>query len=150
MTQKRKGTEITVADIKRAYSLFFDETRTVQFLSDYQKDFMFNEVKNGGDAEAEMETDSWEPSSYLSNNQSKATHIHPVPYLQVEKVVKEILRFYPMLISHSNLFGVYQVVVSESGSESFRILVKSHVYKIYFNSICSNTPNLWKTSPSAV
>merc|ERR1712038_1312257 len=29
VTQKRKGTEITVADIKRAYSLFFDETRTV-------------------------------------------------------------------------------------------------------------------------
>ena len=58
VTQKRKGTEITVADIKRAYSLFFDETRTVQFLSEYQKDFMFNEEKNGGDADAEMETDS--------------------------------------------------------------------------------------------
>ena len=58
VTQKRKGTEITVADIKRAYSLFFDETRTVQFLSEYQKDFMFNEEKNWGDADAEMETDS--------------------------------------------------------------------------------------------
>jgi len=58
VTQKRKGTEITVADIKRAYSLFFDETRSVQFLSEYQKDFMFNEEKNGGDAGAEMETDS--------------------------------------------------------------------------------------------
>merc|ERR1712029_761518 len=55
VTQKRKGTEITVADIKRAYSLFFDETRSVQFLAEYQKDFMFNEEKdgNGGD---DMET----------------------------------------------------------------------------------------------
>jgi len=56
VTQKRKGTEITVADIKRAYSLFFDETRSVQFLSEYQKDFMFNEEKDeNGD---EMETGS--------------------------------------------------------------------------------------------
>ena len=80
VTQKRKGTEITVADIKRAYSLFFDETRTVQFLSEYQKDFMFNEEKNGGDADAEMETDSWEPSN-LSHIHTKTTYIHPVPLL---------------------------------------------------------------------
>ena len=54
---KRKGTEISVADIKRAYSLFFDEARSVQFLSEYQKDFMFNEeVPNGSNEE--METDS--------------------------------------------------------------------------------------------
>ena len=59
VTQKRKGTEITVADIKRAYSLFYDETRSVQFLAEYQKDFMFNEEKdeNGGGGD-DMETDS--------------------------------------------------------------------------------------------
>ena len=61
VTQKRKGTEITVADIKRAYSLFYDETRSVQFLSEYQKDFMFNEEKDengGGGGADEMDTDS--------------------------------------------------------------------------------------------
>ena len=62
MTQKRKGTENTVADIKRAYSLFYDETRSVQFLSEYQKDFMFNEEKDenggGGGGADEMDTDS--------------------------------------------------------------------------------------------
>jgi len=57
--QKRKGTEISVADIKRAYSLFFDEQRSVQFLSEYQKDFMFNEeLTNGkGDRTDDMETE---------------------------------------------------------------------------------------------
>jgi len=62
VTQKRKGTEITVADIKRAYSLFYDETRSVQFLSEYQKDFMFHEEKDenggGGGGADEMDTDS--------------------------------------------------------------------------------------------
>merc|ERR1712154_90021 len=38
--RKRKGTEISVEDIKRAYSLFYDESRSVQFLAEYSKEFL--------------------------------------------------------------------------------------------------------------
>ena len=42
--KKRKGSEVSVADIKRVYSLFYDEQRSCQFLQEYQNEFMFNEV----------------------------------------------------------------------------------------------------------
>lgn len=42
--KKRKGTSISVDDIKRVYSLFIDEARSCQFLAEYQNEFMFNEV----------------------------------------------------------------------------------------------------------
>merc|ERR1712088_1096571 len=51
--RKRKGTEVSVEDIKRAYSLFYDESRSVQFLAEYSKEFLFNEEPNVG-----MEDDS--------------------------------------------------------------------------------------------
>lgn len=35
--KKRNGTEVSVEDIKRVYSLFSDEARSVQFLTEYQK-----------------------------------------------------------------------------------------------------------------
>ncbi|XP_065070503.1 ruvB-like 2 [Rhopilema esculentum] len=41
--RKRKGTEVDVEDIKRVYSLFFDEGRSTQFLKEYQQEFMFHE-----------------------------------------------------------------------------------------------------------
>ena len=41
--RKRKGNEVGVADIKRAYTLFCDEARTVQFLNEHQAEFLFNE-----------------------------------------------------------------------------------------------------------
>ena len=31
-------------DIKRVYSLFLDESRSTQFLKEYQQEFMFNEL----------------------------------------------------------------------------------------------------------
>ncbi|XP_071809564.1 ruvB-like 2 [Asterias amurensis] len=49
--RKRKGTEVGVDDIKKVYSLFLDESRSTQFLKEYQQEFMFNEVN-----EDEMET----------------------------------------------------------------------------------------------
>ncbi|XP_022088232.1 ruvB-like 2 isoform X2 [Acanthaster planci] len=49
--RKRKGTEVGMDDIKRVYSLFLDESRSTQFLKEYQQEFMFNEVN-----EEEMET----------------------------------------------------------------------------------------------
>lgn len=42
--KKRKGTEVSIPDIKRVYSLFLDETRSAQFLKEYQDEFMFNEL----------------------------------------------------------------------------------------------------------
>ena len=51
--KKRKGAEVSVQDIKRVYSLFFDETRSCQFLSEYQNEFMFNEAASpAGDDES--------------------------------------------------------------------------------------------------
>nr|XP_022286963.1 ruvB-like 2 [Crassostrea virginica] len=53
VARKRKGTEVDVDDIKRVYSLFLDESRSTQFLKEYQQEFMFNEL--GVDATS-MET----------------------------------------------------------------------------------------------
>jgi RuvB-like protein 2 len=41
--RRRKGTEVSVEDIKRVYSLFLDESRSSQFLKEYQQEFMFYE-----------------------------------------------------------------------------------------------------------
>jgi len=49
--RKRKGSEVDVDDIKRVYSLFLDESRSTQFLKEYQQEFMFNEM-----SQEEMET----------------------------------------------------------------------------------------------
>jgi len=46
--RKRKGTEVEVDDIKRVYSLFFDEGRSTQFLTEYQNEFMFNDYDSAG------------------------------------------------------------------------------------------------------
>ena len=54
---KRKGSEIDIEDIKRVYSLFCDVKRSTQFLMEYQKDFMFNELDDG---EGEDEDDDEE------------------------------------------------------------------------------------------
>ncbi|XP_026566608.1 ruvB-like 2 isoform X3 [Pseudonaja textilis] len=43
--RKRKGTEVQVDDIKRVYSLFLDESRSTQYMKEYQDAFMFNELK---------------------------------------------------------------------------------------------------------
>lgn len=45
-------------DIKRAYTLFHDETRTVQFLQEYSKEFLFNEEE-----EEEEEEDNEDEAS---------------------------------------------------------------------------------------
>lgn len=45
--RKRKGTEVDVEDIKKVYSLFFDQGRSTQFLKEYQQEFMFSEDISG-------------------------------------------------------------------------------------------------------
>ena len=56
---KRKAPEVQIEDIKRVYSLFVDVKRSTQFLMEYQKEFMFNELDNG-DEEDEDDSDDEE------------------------------------------------------------------------------------------
>jgi len=60
VARKRKATEVSIDDVKRVYSLFLDESRSTQFLKEYQDAFMFNELERGaGDAPSDtMETSS--------------------------------------------------------------------------------------------
>lgn len=48
---KRKGTEITVDDIRKVYSLFVDVKRSTDFLQAYQSEFMFSEVQDDDDSD---------------------------------------------------------------------------------------------------
>jgi len=41
---KRKATQVAIEDIKRVYSLFADVQRSVQYLKEYQSEFMFDET----------------------------------------------------------------------------------------------------------
>lgn len=54
VAKRRKGTEISIEDVKRVYSLFFDEQRSCEFLKEYQDEFMFN--TNSEPQALEMET----------------------------------------------------------------------------------------------
>jgi len=56
--KKRKGTEISIEDIKKVYSLFLDEQRSTDFLKEYQDEFMFNysDVKTSEPSTDKMET----------------------------------------------------------------------------------------------
>lgn len=40
-----QGTEVGVEDIKRVYSLFLDESRSTQYMREYQEAFLFNELR---------------------------------------------------------------------------------------------------------
>ena len=59
VAQKRKSSEVDVADIRKVYNLFVDVKRSTDFLKDYEREFMFSdgadENKPAGD-NVEMET----------------------------------------------------------------------------------------------
>ena len=44
IAHKRKAAAVDVEDISRAYTLFLDVKRSVQYLHEYQEQYMFNEV----------------------------------------------------------------------------------------------------------
>lgn len=46
VARKRKSKKVQVADISRVYNLFIDVKRSVQYLKDYQNDYMFNELND--------------------------------------------------------------------------------------------------------
>merc|ERR1712227_44517 len=54
---KRKGTEVTMDDIKKVFSLFVDVQRSTHFLMEYQKEFMFNEMNNDDEDDDEDDDD---------------------------------------------------------------------------------------------
>jgi len=45
IARKRKSGSVEVEDVRRAYSLFLDEKRSVQYLKEYQQQFMFNSME---------------------------------------------------------------------------------------------------------
>ena len=49
--KQRKGAEVEVQDIRRVYSLFSDLRRSTQYLIEFNKSFMFNEIENPEDDE---------------------------------------------------------------------------------------------------
>ncbi|KAJ3226673.1 RuvB-like 2 [Clydaea vesicula] len=51
VARKRKAAEVDVQDIKRVYSLFLDEKRSVQYLREFQEQYMFNEIAPNRDVE---------------------------------------------------------------------------------------------------
>jgi RuvB-like protein 2 len=60
--QQRKGSEVGIEDIKRVYGLFVDVKRSTQFLMEYQRDFMFNDLNDEGDDDEDDEEDEEEES----------------------------------------------------------------------------------------
>lgn len=42
--KKRKGGEVNIDDIKRVYKIFLDESRSSEFLKEYEQNFLFSEI----------------------------------------------------------------------------------------------------------
>jgi len=47
--EKRKSAQVEIEDIKRVYKLFVDVKRSTQYLMEYNKEFMFNELDEEGE-----------------------------------------------------------------------------------------------------
>jgi len=61
--KKRKGTEISVEDIKKVYTLYLDEQRSCEFLKEYQDEFMFNDAEPTEDKTSESSEQKMETSN---------------------------------------------------------------------------------------
>ena len=55
LSRKRKAEQVAVEDLRRAYTYFMDEKRSVQWLKEQQGSLVFEEI--GVDAHEVMETD---------------------------------------------------------------------------------------------
>jgi RuvB-like protein 2 len=53
--EKRKSAQVEIEDIKHVYKLFVDVKRSTQYLMEYNKEFMFNELDE--DADFQMDDD---------------------------------------------------------------------------------------------
>ena len=56
VAQRRKATVVEVEDVSKAYTLFLDVNRSVQYLQEYQEQYMYNEMEAGAGAEDGMES----------------------------------------------------------------------------------------------
>jgi RuvB-like protein 2 len=45
---------VDVEDVQRVYGLFLDEKRSVQYLKEFQDQYMFNEITTGNDKPMQM------------------------------------------------------------------------------------------------
>ena len=54
---KRKAAEVELRDISRAYTLFLDQKRSVQYLEEYQAQFMFHKTASPNVATKRMDVD---------------------------------------------------------------------------------------------
>lgn len=66
--EKRKSSEVEIEDIKRVYTLFVDVKRSTQFLMEYQNEFMFNELNEGGSENDDDDTEGNEESDKETNS----------------------------------------------------------------------------------
>lgn len=55
LCDKRKGMEVNVEDVSKAYQLFCDVQRSVQYLVEFQEQYMFNEAEPISDSDAMQE-----------------------------------------------------------------------------------------------
>jgi len=67
--EKRKITKVEIDDIKRVYRLFVDVKRSTQYLMEYSKEFMFNEL-DGHAADYGVDNDGDEVLNGGENNLS--------------------------------------------------------------------------------
>jgi len=47
IAKRRKSNEVTMADVRKVYTLFMDEGRSTKYLEEYQNEYMFNEMGVG-------------------------------------------------------------------------------------------------------
>lgn len=59
VAQRRKASAVGVEDVSRAYTLFLDVKRSVQYLQEFQEEYMYNEMP-GADASAGQAVDTME------------------------------------------------------------------------------------------
>mmetsp|Transcript_60980 Transcript_60980/g.54980 ORF Transcript_60980/g.54980 Transcript_60980/m.54980 type:complete len:537 (+) Transcript_60980:39-1649(+) len=67
LAKKRQNNIIGINDIKRVYSLFVDVDRSVQFLNDYQQQFVFHDIED--EEEDEDEDDDKESNDDIMDEQ---------------------------------------------------------------------------------
>ncbi len=69
--EKRKSAQVEIEDIKRVYDLFVDVKRSTQYLMEYNKEFMFNELDE--DAEYGVDKSDGKGSPGVAKNESMVT-----------------------------------------------------------------------------
>lgn len=56
VAQRRKGATVDVEDVSKAYTLFLDVKRSVQYLQEFQTEYMYNELDGPAEEEGDMQS----------------------------------------------------------------------------------------------